>query len=184
MKIEYTNSLADIEAYGQLIYAKSPTVKQHRKKAWLIAVVLIVIFGIVLYLLDNSTEILYFWLFLSVVWLIYIPFQHKRRYLKNMMKTYEDEEHKYFFGRHSLTIDDNGVTDEIGVGINHTEWEKIEHIEFTATHTFIFVDSSMAHAICKDAVIDGDYDTFVNNLKSKYNKHKKESDENENRSAE
>ena len=176
MKIEYENNLADIEAYGRLIYTKSPTVKQHRKKAWLTAVVLIVIFGAVLYFFENSSEILYIWLFLSVVWLIYIPFQHKRRYLKNMIKTYEDEEHKYFFGKHSLTIDDNSVTDEIGIVINHTEWENIEHIESTEMYTFIFVQSSMAHAICRDMVTSGDYESFVNNLKNKYDEYKNKGD--------
>lgn len=183
MKIKYENKNSDIEAYGQLLYAKSPTVKQHRKKAWLTAVVLIVIFGIVLYVFNEDTNIQIFWLVLSVAWLIYIPFQHKKKYLKNMIETYQDENHKNFFGFHELTVSDSGLTDEIGIVVNHTGWDKIEHIEETDSHAFIFINSAMAHAISKENILDGDFEKFLSTLKSKLKESKKTGDKDENRSA-
>lgn len=183
MKIEYENKISDIDAYGRLIYDKSPTVKQHRKKAYNTAVVLIIIFGLVLYFLNESNNILFIWLALSIAWLVYIPFQYKKRYLKNMVKTFEDEQHKNFFGGHSLTTDDTGITDEIESVINHTPWENIEHLELTDTHTFIFVKSVMVYAIPKHSIIDGDYETFIDTLKTKFEEFKKKGNDNENRSA-
>jgi hypothetical protein len=181
MKIKYKNEISDIEAYGKLLYAKSPTVKQHLKKAWLTAVVLILIFGLVLYVFNEELNILLFWSLLSIGWLIYIPFQHKKRYIKNMVKTYKEEEHRKFFELHSLTIDDSGLTDQIEAGINHTEWNKIEHIETTESYTFIFIGSAMSHAICKDRILEGDCDSFLNLLKSKLDENKKKGDTDENR---
>ena len=170
MTIEYVNQISDIEAYGRLIYDKSPTVRQHKKKAFNTAVILVAIFGLVLYFLNESTAVMVLWLVLSVAWLSYIPFQHKKRYLKNMVKTFEGEQHRNFFGQHRLTIDESGITDEIENGINTTPWDRIEHAETTGSHIFIFVDSSMAYAIPKNAFEEGLSDNFIKILKSRIKK--------------
>ena len=167
MKITYENSPDDIAAYGKLIYAKSPTVKQHRKKAYQYAVILIAIFGLALFILDSDQSTRYGWAVISVLWLIYIPFQHKRRYIKNMVTTYQDDTHKNLFGRHELTLENEGITDQIENGINKTGWDKNEHVEKIENYTFIFIDSALAYIIPENNVSEGSYRDVVNLLKEK-----------------
>ena len=93
MNISYNNSPDDISAYARLLYDKSPTVSKHRGKATYTAVLIIVILSIIIYFID-SIRTLYIWLFISVGWIAYIPFQHKKRYIKNMGKQYEEDEYK------------------------------------------------------------------------------------------
>jgi hypothetical protein len=164
MIISYQNTEADIYSYGQLIYKKSPTVKHHRRKSMNFAALISVIFAVIIYYIDSINTVL-IWAAMSVVWLIYVPIQHRRRYLKNMIKTYQQEEHKRFFGNHSITIDENGIADEIENGINQTPWEKIEHIEEVDSHLFIFIESSLAYCIPKEKLTERECEEFINKLK-------------------
>ena len=164
MNINYQNTEADIYSYGQLIYKKSPTVKKHRLKSMNFAAILSVIFAALIYYIDTLDTVL-IWAAMSVVWLRYVPIQHKRRYLKNMIKTYQEDEHKQFFGNHSITIDENGITDKIENGINQTSWDKIEHIEEIDSHLFVFVESSLAFCIPKEQLSKSECEDFIKKLK-------------------
>lgn len=173
MKIKYENQPSDITAYGELIYEKSPTVKQHRRRAMNFSAVMAVIFALVIYYLDTMQTV-YIWLILSMGWLIFVPTQHKRRYLKNMVKTYEGDKYKNIMTSHELTADESGLTDQIENGINHTTWSNIEHIEETEKHLFIFVDSTLAYAVPKDKIQPDEYRQFTEVLKEQRKKTKKE----------
>ena len=164
MTITYENSPKDITAYGTLLYTKSPTVKQHRAKAFKFAVLLSVIIGLVIYFTSDDISILYFWTALSVGWWIYIPIQHRRKYIKNMISTYADDTHKNLFGKHELTIDESGLTDEIDNGINKTDWENIEHIEISDNIIYIFIQSSLAYLIIKDNISTGSFEQFTESI--------------------
>lgn len=167
MKIKYVNSTDDVKAYARLLYEKSPRIKQHLKKALYTAAILIVIFGIVIYLLEEAGRVLYIWMILSVLWLTYIPFQHRKKYLNNMIKSFADDNHRNFFGNHTLTLEDDLLIDEIENGINRTSLNEIEHIETVKNHTFIFVRSAMAYAICSGSITEGSYNEFIKALKKK-----------------
>lgn len=164
MNIKYTNTEADIYSYGQLIYKKSPTVKQHRRKSMNFAAILSVIFALIIYYVDSLNTV-FIWVIMSIVWLIYVPIQHKRRYLKNMIKTYQQEEHKQFFGNHLLTVNESGLIDQIDDGVNQTSWDKLEHVEETESHLFIFVKSSLAYCIPRDQLSGSQYEDFIYKLK-------------------
>lgn len=151
MKLNYINRPDDIRAYAQLIYDMSPTAKRHRLKSVNFALVLVVIVGTAIWVFDEPRTV-FFWLIISIVWLIYIPVSHRRRYIKNMLKEYEKEGYKNFYGEHELTFDEYGITDQVKAGVNKTPWEKIEHVEQTDTHAFIFVESTLAYAIPKGTV--------------------------------
>lgn len=166
LNLKYKNTTDDIEAYGHLIYSKSPTVKQHRKRSINAALVLSLIVCIVIYFIDTLTT-LYIWLVIATVWIAALPLLHRRKYIKKMVKTYQEEGHEKFFGTHTLTIKDDGLTDEIENGYNHTTWDKIEHIEAAGDFTFIFSGSAMAYSLPRHSVIEGDYDQFLDSLKAK-----------------
>lgn len=166
MTLKYKNTTDDIEAYGHLLYSKSPTVNQHRKRSFNAALVLILIVCVVIYFIDTLTT-LYIWLVIATVWIAVLPLFHRRKYVKKMVKTYQEEGHEHFFGVHSLTITDDGLTDQIENGLNHTTWDKIEHIETIRDYTFIFSGSAMAYSLPHNYIIEGDYNQFLETLKSK-----------------
>jgi hypothetical protein len=174
MKIVYKNTKDDIITYGKLLYKKSPTVQQHRKKASNFAAFLALIFAIGIWYL-YSHQMMLLWLATSIVWVTYIPLRHKRRYLKNMVETFEKDENRTFFGEHQLTIDESGLTDEIENGVSQVGWNKIEHIEETESHLYIFIDSAMAFVVPQQNISEGNYLEFIKTLK-RY--HKGEIDEN------
>ncbi|KAA3637728.1 MAG: YcxB family protein [Calditrichaeota bacterium] len=164
MTITYENSPKDITAYGTLLYTKSPTVKQHRNKALKYAVLLSVIIGLVIYFTSDDISILYFWTALSVGWWIYIPIQHRRKYIKNMIATYADDTHKNLFGKHELTIDETGLTDKIEQGQNITSWGDIEHVEVSENIIYIFIRSSLAYLIVKENISEGSFEQFSESI--------------------
>lgn len=164
--LKYKNTTDDIEAYGALLYSKSPTVKQHRKRSVNAALVLILIICVVVYFIDTLTT-LYIWLVISTVWMIVLTPLHRRKYIKKMVKTYQEEDHANFFGVHKLTIKEDGLTDEIENGFNHNSWDKIEHIETINDYTFIFSGSAMAYSLPQNNILEGDYNQFLDCLKTK-----------------
>ena len=85
-----------------------------------------------------------------------------------MRKQYGSDQYKNLFGEHSLSFDDSGMTDTKDIGINNTPWEKIEHMEVTENHTYIFIDQSLAFIIPKNSITDGDYVSFITALKEKF----------------
>lgn len=175
MKITYTNTTDDIDIYARLLYAKSPTVKQHRQRSTNFAISLIVIIAVIIYFIE-SPYVVFYWLVISLVWILYIPIQHRRKYVKNMIKQYRDEDHRHFFTTHNLELTDDGLKDSIDFGISFSSWDKIEHIEILDSHAFVFIEHAMAYAIPKERVSGDNYDNFISQIKERI--------KNENRSPE
>ena len=167
MKISYIATIQDISAYAKLIYQKSPTVKEHLKKTFYFSVPTLLMFGALIRYVETTNELLYAWGVLGVCWLIYLPFYHKKKYLKKVIETFTNEKHDNLFGTHELIIEGNYIIDTIENGQNKTELSKIEHIETVENYTFIFIDSAMAYLIPEKSIIDGNYLGFINYLKEK-----------------
>ena len=166
MKIIYENQDSDILAYGKLIYDKSPTVKVHLKKTYYFSVPMLFVLGAVISYFESNSELLYAWIALSIGWLIYLPFYHKKKYLKKVIESFEDDKYQNLFGQHELTIENNILTDKIETGQNKTEISKIEHIEIVKDYTFIFIDSATAYLIPENNILSGDYHEFINEVKN------------------
>lgn len=166
MEIKYQNRPSDIEAYARLLYLKSPMIKKHRSRSINFAAVMIAIIAITIFYVDKPSTVA-LWLAFSIAWLIYIPVQHRRKYVKNVLKQYSDAKHENLFGEHLVTIDGDFICDQIEKGINKTEIRKFEHFEQTETHLFIFLDSSIAYIIPADQLAKNDYEKFISLLKEK-----------------
>ncbi len=167
MKISYTTSIKDISAYAKLIYQKSPTVKEHLKKTYYFSVPTLLLFGALIRYVETTNELIYVWGLLGICWLIYLPFYHKKKYIKKVIESFEDEKHQNLFGTHELTIANNLIIDKIELGQNSTEISKIEHVETIDSYTFVFIDSAMAYLIPRNRIIDGNYHDFIYEIKEK-----------------
>lgn len=170
MKISYECSIKDISAYGKLIYDKSPTVKQHLKKTYYFSIPMLIIFGVAINYFESDSKLFYAWIVLGIAWLIYLPFYHKKKYLKKAIQSFEDEKYANLFGLHELTIEENYLIDRIESGQNKTEISKIEHIEVINEYAFIFIDSAMAYLIPRDKINDGNYHDFIYEIRSNLKK--------------
>ncbi len=170
MKISYECSIKDISAYGKLIYEKSPTVKEHFKKTYYFSVPMLIVFGAAINYFESDSKLFYAWIVLGIAWLIYLPFFHKKKYLKKVIQSFEDERYANLFGTHELTIEENSLIDKIEAGQNKTDISKIEHIEVIKEYAFIFVDSAMAYLIPRNKIINGNYHDFIYEIKNKLKK--------------
>lgn len=164
VSISYNATIEDITAYGKLVYAKSPTVKEHLKKTYYFSVPMLIIIGAVLKYYESNQDLIYFWAVVGIGWLVYLPFYHKKKYLKKFIASFEDEKYQNLFGEHELTIEDDSIADKIEKGVNHTKISKIEHIEIIDNYAFVFIDSAMAYLIPENKIIEGNYNNFVDSL--------------------
>jgi len=169
MKISYNASLSDINTYGKLIYDKSPTVKEHLKKTYYFSVPMLLVLGAIIKYFETNNELLYAWIVLGIGWLVYLPFYHKKKYIKKVEESFESERYKNLFGEHELIIEDSFLIDKIESGQNKTEMSKIEHIETIDSYTFVFIDSAMAYLIPRNNILDGNYHDFIYEIKNKKN---------------
>ena len=170
MKIQYNSSIVDITAYAKLIYEKSPTVKQHLKKTYYFSIPMLIVIGAVLKYYESNEDLVVFWALVGIGWLIYLPFFHKKKYIKKVIESFKDTRYEHLFCQHELTIENNIIVDQIENGINKTEISKIEHIETIDNYTFIFIDSAMAYLIPEQEITQGDYNQFIAELRRQLGK--------------
>ena len=83
-------------------------------------------------------------------------------------KSFREGKNKGFLGIHELEIDDYGILEKSEYNESKIAWAGIERIGSTPDYTFIFIGANLAIPLPKARVIEGDYEAFVAELKSRF----------------
>jgi len=92
------------------------------------------------------------------------PRYHKRKYRKEIKKLYSEGENKGIYGEHEYTIEEDGLLENTAVNQTKQSWNSIEKIVQHGENTYVFINSIQVHIFPKDSVVDGNYDSFINEI--------------------
>ena len=107
---------------------------------------------------------------LSLPLFFYYPRYFKRSTRKNMIKLYGKNKNKGVMGVHEISIENDGLVAKTEYNETKLKWGSIENIVTFKGKTLIFTGAMQAHVVPEDAIIDGDYKAFTDELISSYNK--------------
>ncbi len=99
-----------------------------------------------------------------IPFLIFYPMYLKWHVRRTAAKAYQDREMPTFGGTRTLELSDEGIEESNEDGSNTVPWDKIESIDETETHVFIFIGPVQAAVIPK-ARVRGDLDAFANEVR-------------------
>jgi hypothetical protein len=69
-------------------------------------------------------------------------------------------------GEHSLEIRDDGLVERNAAGEHLSHWQEIESICTDPRHTFFVTKTQLAYVLPRHAVVEGDYDQFVESARA------------------
>ena len=79
---------------------------------------------------------------------------------------YREGSNRSSLGKQRLRIEDDVLVEISDYRETRTKWAGVEKIESTDSYTFVYTGSVMAIVIPKESVTSGDYDQFVDALRS------------------
>ncbi len=163
----YKLSIDDFVAFWEYMYATSPTIRRQLRVLQAIGVIFLIVASCA-WFADFSARDAIAAQFTAVVFTIFVTILHKRTFIKSNRKILAEGENKSLLSEQSMTLSDDGIVAASSVSDGTVKWAGIERLVTTESHTFIFVAAINAIVISRDAIIDGDYDSFVAELQSRY----------------
>jgi len=163
--IKYKTSLDDFLALGEHHYRTSPVLQRSLFINKWIFPFLYLLIGIYGYFKDSQFLMLV-GLF-AFIWPGVISSYHRRLYLKRMTKLYLKGGKQEQVIDVELSFDNTGITIRRDENCGNFSWGTIKKVVSTEDHTFIYTSDINALVIPRVTITDGDYSTFVRELKNK-----------------
>ena len=167
MYLRYRVEKSDLTAFARYHYQNSPAMKS-RVTIWrwisaLLGLILIAGLGYIL------NWYLYYFLapFAGLFIYFYLPKSIFKRLEKDILKFYGEGSNKSLFGEHELQLQENNLEAKSQYANSVIEFSGIERMGETADHTFIYLNALTAVPISRNGVLEGDYDAFMQTLKSR-----------------
>lgn len=149
MTVQYELNKDDYVAFSLYHHYHSPTVLKHYYRDWFIPVLMFIcIFALIWYFadLERDTPLKTFINLLPLfsfvpIYLIYFPLSFRRRIKKVVKGMIDDGRNINLFGRHEVSITDDGI-DDLGEYSNTShKWPAIEKIVMFKEYIFIYLSS-------------------------------------------
>lgn len=172
MEIEFGLREEDILAFSEYHTDHSPSVQRSVQRQRVLFPSFLFILGIYLMWREGDwlIGIIFFPILLLImaVWFIWFPKRFKYNYRQAAIKLYRERGNEGVLGAHRLRIESDGLYEACSSGEGKTYWTAIQGIESTETHTFIYSGSVKAIIIPRQAVTRGEYDQFVQAVRSEH----------------
>jgi hypothetical protein len=166
MKIRYQIGLKDLAAFAQYHQEHEPEARRVSRMFWgLIA--LFVLAGAASDALRGSLSLLPWAIIFSVIFLIIFRLLRRTLPARWAKRAYGDGSSTGAFGQHELELREDKLIERTDVGEAWNTLSSIHGIASTQNHTFIFLTSVSGHIVPRDAITEGDYDTFIRALKER-----------------
>lgn len=166
MKIRYENNLEDLVAFNRYHFDHSPSVWRTRILLFLVIPVCILLYVVVSALLmDGLLEVIAGWVVIAVLLAFVGPWGFRSLNDRQVRKLYGEGTNKGAFGERELELTEDDLIERTLYGEQRTRLRAIEKVVMDGGYAFIYLIAVMAHVIPRDAVLDGDYEAFVERVK-------------------
>ncbi|UCC43646.1 MAG: YcxB family protein [Candidatus Zixiibacteriota bacterium] len=169
--IKFETTEDDNLAFAMHYWENSPSLRKRvltGRLGWTLAFVLLAVVNIVL-------ELWYWAALMLVAALVYVVFYDRwcrRTFLRRFKRLQSEAKNRSALGNKEMSVGEDGVNLYAETGRSLTKWLGIERIASTADHTFLYVGAGHALVIPKNRVTEGDYETFVVELKRRFEEYK------------
>jgi hypothetical protein len=168
MEISYQVTQDDLIAFCDHFYRRSSTLRKQNRLVSLWVPVLYLLLGAGVWL---ATERLIWPIALAAFAVLYgvlVPARMKRLRRRQFLRMYREGENRALFEPQTMSIEREGLVLKAASGVSLRKWASIDGIDTTLKATFVFLSPLMAHVLSRTSVIEGDYDSFVNELKRRF----------------
>jgi YcxB-like protein len=168
MTLKYSLNQNDFLQHQLFLASKTKSIKNRMNRTWLILSIAFLMIGISFYKNDNFN--FYFFIFFSILTLLFYPFYQKYHYKNHYLK-HININYKYRFGVVSSLIFNENTIDsisEIGESkLNYTAFDEIDEIE---KYFFLKIKTGGGIIIPKTEIENvEEFKIILNNLIKKYN---------------
>ena len=170
MRIKYNVVEDDAVAANIVIARHSPYVRRQQVILGLIVpgLFLVIVLSKALYSKDWGAAVIGVVIVVGLA--VWILAGKNRRTERVTKKLFREGKNKGFLGVHELEINNYGILTKGEYGEGKIAWAVIERIVSTPDYTFIFTGASKAVPLPKTRILEGDYDAFVVELTSCFEK--------------
>ena len=173
MNLKVNIAPQDIYIFNDYYFENSETIKKAVFKNQLFVGASPLVGGIIVPFINDMPLKHALILLVAVFVLISLPFYflysryNKRRYRKEIKKLYSEGENKGIYGEYEYTIEEDWLLVKTAVSQTKQSWNSIEKIVQYKENTYVFISSIQAYIFPKASVVDGNYDSFINEIKMK-----------------
>jgi hypothetical protein len=167
MKIRYENSLADLVAFNRYHCEHSPTVRRTRGRVTWVLPFCILIFVVPLSLMERAPGLLAAGATFATLYALIAPEFFRRSIDRQARKLYSEGVNKSTLGEHELELTEGDLIERTLYGEQRTRLQAIERVVTDNGYSFVYLSAVMAHVIPHDAVLEGDYEVFIERIKQK-----------------
>lgn len=167
VKITYENSLEDLVAFNRYHFAHSPTARRSRSFLLWLSPLCILLFLVPLALAERSLGLMAIALISATLCALVAPWILRTSMERQVRKLYSEGANKGTIGKHELELTEDELIERTSYGEQRTRLQAFERVITTSGYTFIYVSALMAHVIPQNAVLDGDYNCFVERIKQR-----------------
>lgn len=167
MKIRYENSLEDLVAFNRYHCDHSPTLRQMK---WLLIwafPLCILLVAVPLTLLAGALEMSAAAAAIAALYALVMPGVFRRSVDWQTRKLYSEGANKGVLGEHELELTGDDLIERTPYGEQRMQLQAIERVATAGGYTFIYLSAIMAFVVPQDAVLDGDYEAFVERIKQR-----------------
>ncbi|MGI6168561.1 MAG: YcxB family protein [Christensenellales bacterium] len=150
MSIEFTVTEQDFVNFNVYHYEHSKKMKRTvRRMQVVMAIALLIVFGYSGYTLGDSKGIVFFavGVVATAVWIAFVPRYARwniRRTARKMLKRGGDNG---FFGRHTVTLEDDGIREISASSSAYTEYSSVERIGYGYGNYYVYTGALQAFII-------------------------------------
>ena len=167
MTIKYTNTIEDlVELQNHLLITSKTLKNQMRLRRFFIPSLILIMLT---FISIKESNIGPFALGIAIFSILvsWFPSSMRKSLKKTIVKTYGEGENNNVLCEHTLEIIDDELRESNPTGQEAIKLSAINGIYTTEHYTFIYVTSLSAHVIPVSKVLEGDYQLFVQTLKTK-----------------
>lgn len=172
MRIRYEITVDDLLAFSLHFHQKSPTIR--RTRLWSVVGLAAMIIGLCFVASEilGNPIVLWFGVAWAVLFAAIYPQLYRRNVKRYSARLYAEGQNKGIVGQHVAELRDNGLFDGTEFLERTVFWKGIERIETIPGYTFVYLSAMSAHVIPEHSIVEGDYDSFVEELLRRWQAHR------------
>jgi hypothetical protein len=173
MRIKYHISIDDHVAFSQFHHKHSPTVRRTYLIAGVLLPVCLFAYSLLTGWYEGSWRTSIFVFVVAGLMTFWVFGGKRRRLERQVRKLLGEGSNKATVGEHELELSENELVERGEYGESRFSLDVVVRLGFTADYTFIYTSAISGITLPKRAVVEGDYDAFITELKRKIEEKKR-----------
>lgn len=165
-EIEYEFREEDLVHFNELRLKDNTTLQKSIRHSKLILPGAMLFIGMFYYVYYADMKTTAYIALLAFAWAIVSPYYLKMDMRRQFLEKYTDKEKSDMFGRHTLTIEADYLSEKSPGGKHRTHWKDMLRVDYIDKYVHIFIDLDSAIVIPVETIKKGDLEKFAEQAES------------------